>query len=265
MKNCLILGGNRFVGKILAEMIVWCNKKTKVDVFNRSGTGPWVAGKIKGNRDNKKDLNKINFNTYDTVVDMCLYNMVQAKKTFHLIKNSSVKQYIFVSSMDSVFKIYKGYGEEKDKVEKYLMQSTIPWVILRPTYVLGIGNPHCREEYFFDKISKEQVIEIDGDGTKQLSFISADDVASCICEIIKNKTTNQTYDLCSDDTVNSIELANMFFKIARKKTHLRFAKTGGPFPNKEFFLSNKKFKKQFDFHFMTLEKTLTDFYDWYGY
>ena len=62
MKNCLILGGNRFVGKILAEMMVFHNKKTKVDVFNRSGTGPWVTIKIKGNRNSEQDLNKINSN-----------------------------------------------------------------------------------------------------------------------------------------------------------------------------------------------------------
>jgi nucleoside-diphosphate-sugar epimerase len=260
----LILGGNRFVGKILAEMLVWHDKKNEVDIFNRSGTGPWVTGKIKGNRNHEKDLNKIDFNKYDIVVDMCLYNMTQVKKIFPLIKNSTIKQYIFMSSMDSVFKVYEGYGEKKADIENYLIQSTVPWVILRPTYILGIGNPHYREAYFFDKILKKEIIEIDGDGIKQLSFVSANDVARCIYKIIENKTTNQIYNLCSDDKVNLIELTNIFFKIVGEKTHLRFARIGGPFPNKDFFLSNKKFKKQFNFRFTSLEKILIDFYNWYG-
>ncbi len=259
----LILGGNRFVGKILAEMLVWHDKKNEVDIFNRSGTGPWVTGKIKGNRNHEKDLNKIDFNKYDIVVDMCLYNMTQVKKIFPLIKNSTIKQYIFMSSMDSVFKVYKSYGEEKADIEQYLKQSTIPWVILRPTYILGIGSHQYREAYFFDKILKEQAIEVDGDGTRQLSFISADDVAKCTCKIIESKITNKTYNLCSDNKVNLVELADIFFKIAGKKTHLRFARAGGPFPNKDFFLSNQKFKKQFNFCFTSLEKMLIDFYNWY--
>jgi len=260
----LILGGNRFVGKILVEMIVWRNRNDEVDVFNRSGTGPWVADKIKGDRNYKNDLNKINFDKYDVVVDMCLYKMEQAKKIFPLIESSNIKQYIFISSMDSVFKIYKGYGEEKADIEKYLMQSTIPWIVLRPTYILGIGNHLHRETYFFNKILKKEEIEIDGDGTGQLSFISADDVAKCIYKVIENKTTNQIYNLCNDDKVDLIKLTNIFFKIVGKKTHLRLAKSGGPFPNKDFFLSNEKFKKQFNFRFVTLEKILTDFYDWYA-
>ena len=114
-----------------------------------------------------------------------------------------------------------------------------------------------------DKILKKQAIEVDSDGTKQLSFISADDVAKCIYKIIESKMINEIYNLCSGDKVNLIELTDIFFKITGKKTHLRFARAGGPFPNKDFFLSNEKFKKQFNFCFTSLEKMLIDFYNWY--
>ena len=35
----LIIGGNRFVGKALAEEIIWQYRYNFVDVFNRSGVG----------------------------------------------------------------------------------------------------------------------------------------------------------------------------------------------------------------------------------
>ena len=49
----LILGGNRFVGKALAKKIVWEYRYNFVDVFNRSGTGPWGTNIIQGDRNNR--------------------------------------------------------------------------------------------------------------------------------------------------------------------------------------------------------------------
>jgi len=260
----LILGGNRFVGKILAEMLIFQNKKNTVDVFNRSGTGPWVANKIKGNRNYKKDLEKIDFNKYDCVIDFCLYNKTQAEEILPLIENSSIEQYIFISSMDSIFKIYKDYGEDKAKVEKYIKKFTIPWVILRPTYILGINNPHYREEYYFDKIQKTQTISIDGNGDHLLTFISAEDIARFICKIIKDRVIHQVYNLCNDDKTNLIEFVNMFFKITGKKTKIKFDSDKGPFLNEDFFLSNTKAKTQHNFNFTPLKKILREYYEWYN-
>ena len=78
--NALIIGGNRFVGKALASEIVWAHRFNNVDVFNRSGTGPWGTTVIQGDRNKREDLEKINFKKYDFIVDMCLYNPEQYEK-----------------------------------------------------------------------------------------------------------------------------------------------------------------------------------------
>ena len=56
----LILGGNRFVGKLLAEASIKLNHE--VTVFNRKGTGPEGCHIIKGDRNNLEDLECIELN-----------------------------------------------------------------------------------------------------------------------------------------------------------------------------------------------------------
>ena len=92
----LILGGNRFVGKALAKRIIWEYRYNYVDVFNRSGTGPWATNIIQGDRNNSKDLMKIDFSEYDCIVDMCLFKPWQFLLLDGLIPSSI--NYIFVSS-----------------------------------------------------------------------------------------------------------------------------------------------------------------------
>ena len=59
MKRVLIIGGNRFVGKQLSEVLV---DKYRVDVFNRSGTSSDDRiSVIQGDRNNKQDIDKIDF------------------------------------------------------------------------------------------------------------------------------------------------------------------------------------------------------------
>ena len=59
----LIIGGNRFVGKLLAEALTKLNHK--VTVFNRKGTSPEGCLIIKGDRNNLEDLKQINFAHFD--------------------------------------------------------------------------------------------------------------------------------------------------------------------------------------------------------
>ena len=92
-KKILILGGNRFVGKLLAEKLL---NHHHVTLFNRKGTGPGNCKIIKGDRNNIEDLKKLNFHEYDCIVDMCLYLPSQFKLMEPLL-NKKVN-YIFISS-----------------------------------------------------------------------------------------------------------------------------------------------------------------------
>ena len=61
--NVLFLGGNRFVGKALAERFL--SFGYNVTVFNRQGTGPKGVKVIQGDRNQKGSLSKIPFIDFD--------------------------------------------------------------------------------------------------------------------------------------------------------------------------------------------------------
>ena len=70
MTRTLVIGGNRFVGNKLVKSLL---SQSYVTVFNRSGTGPTGTIKIKGDRDNIEDLDRIPFEIFDYVIDMFVY------------------------------------------------------------------------------------------------------------------------------------------------------------------------------------------------
>ena len=55
-----VFGGNRFMGKLLVKELIKLGFRN-VTLFNRSGTGPSGTNIIQGDRNNPKDIKKINF------------------------------------------------------------------------------------------------------------------------------------------------------------------------------------------------------------
>ena len=170
--NALIIGGNRFVGKALASEIGWAHRYNTVDVFNRSGTGPWGVNVIQGDRNKREDLEKINFKKYDFIVDMCLYNPEQYEKCADLIPNDT--NYVFVSSgaaNEKYHSVFGQYGTDKLKIEEMLHADGKNCKIVRPTYIVGNGNHIKRLGYYLGQLRKGRcAIEVDGDGEYEINL-----------------------------------------------------------------------------------------------
>ncbi len=93
-KNVLVFGGNRFVGKALVPKLL--EQGYNVDVFNRSGTGPDGVHMIQGDRNKSEDIDKIDFDAYGCIVDMCLF--FEAQYDLFVDRMNESTNYIFVSS-----------------------------------------------------------------------------------------------------------------------------------------------------------------------
>ena len=156
-QKVLVFGGNRFVGKALIEKLL--DQGYNVDMFNRSGTGPdYVmetreANIIQGDRNNSEDIDKINFDSYGCIVDMCLFFESQ----FDLIADriNEDTNYIFVSSGaadDRYIDEYGDYGKDKKKVEERLKKSKLNYKIVRPSYIVGKGNHRPRLGHYMNKL-----------------------------------------------------------------------------------------------------------------
>ena len=254
--NILVIGGNRFVGKKLVQTLF---KEHNVTVLNRKGTSPVDCNIIQQDRNELQGLDE-----YDIVIDMCLYNLEQTKNIVNILeKQQNLQQYIFISSIASELDFFGEYGTQKLLAEQYIMESKLPWTILKPTYVLGIDNPHDRESYYIRKTLNNETIKVEGEGDQPLCFIFSEDIVKIICKIIQEKIIYKSYNLCNDDIVNLKELINIVSNITNKQAKVSYNTDGGPFQNKKCIFSNKQIKDELKIQFKSLKQGIIDYYEWY--
>lgn len=249
----LVIGGNRFVGKKLVTKLL--NQSHKVTVLNRSGSGPNGSKKIKFDRNIEEHYDYIDFNKYDCVVDMCLFKPEQ----FKLIKNkiSDNINYIFVSSgaVDYIdTNSFGDYAIEKMEVEKEISQTNLNYKIIRPSYIVGMGNHRPRLGYYISKIKNNESISIDGDGNYPINLVFADDVVECLLKLIHDKDkTYKTYNVCGNESITINDLIKFLKNELYVKNHKVIETSDSLFPNQSFEFSNEKIKKDYSISFINIE------------
>jgi nucleoside-diphosphate-sugar epimerase len=280
----LIIGGNRFVGKLLAENLLQSNNE--ITVFNRKGTGPKGCLIIKGDRNNLEDLNKINFPHFDCIIDMCLYKPEQFKLIEPLLEDTT--PYIFISSGAAYkdtniwpitedneilgMEAYGDYGVEKASVENLIKKSNLKkYKILRPTYIVGEGNHNPRLGHYIKCLQNNETINIAGNGENIINLVFAKDVVGCIKKVMLD-TYHYTdigineYNISSDEflTVNSLvfiiakELGVLELSIKHDSSEAILP------PNNYGIFSNKMIKKHHYNKFKTLQESLPNYIKWYN-
>lgn len=250
----LIIGGNRFVGKKLVEKLI--NNSHDVTVINRSRSGPINAKKFKFDRNIKSDIESFDFSQFDCIVDMCLFKPEQ----FDLIKDSipNKTNYIFVSSgaVDYInTNSFGDYAVEKLEVEKALSQTDLNYKVIRPSYIVGMGNHRPRLGYYISQLKDNEPIAIDGDGNYPINLVFADDVVDCLVNMIYDvDRTYETYTIAGDESITINELI-IFLKskltIGKHKTK---DVTESLFPNQSFEFNNTKIKSKYGIEFTDLKQ-----------
>ena len=259
MKKVLIFGGNRFVGKKLSEVLV---ENYQVDVFNRSGTSSDDRiSVIQGDRNNVYDIDKIDFEKYDYIVDMCLFFPHQLK----LIMDSVKSKYIFVSSAaanNRYIDYYGHYAKCKLEAEDILVDSDLDYVIVRPSYIVGEGDHRNRLNYYLDSIKNETPIKIDGDGSNKINMVFSEDVVNVLDTLIKYWVSddNRFYYACGNDSVNVLEFVNYVNeKYFQKEVKFSFNQGDAIFPKNDFVLSNRYTCRDLDMSFTSFYPGIIDY------
>jgi len=259
VKRVLIFGGNRFVGKQLSELLI---DNYQVDVFNRSGTSSDDRiSVIQGDRNDVRDLDKIDFEKYDYIVDMCLFFPHQLK----LIMDSVKSKYIFVSSAaanNRYIDYYGHYAKCKLEVEDILVDSDLDYVIVRPSYIVGEGDHRNRLNYYLDSIKNETPIKIDGDGSNKINMVFSEDVVNVLNTLIEHwvSSDNRFYYACGNDSVNVLEFVNYVNeKYYQKEVKFSFNQDDAIFPKNDFVLSNKYTRRDLDISFTSFYPGIIDY------
>ena len=265
------MGGNRFVGKALAKVLL--DKGHIVDVFNRSGTSPddRVTYTIKADRNHDHDLWRIDTNRYDCIVDMCLYKPSQFKLIQHYLPKEL--KYIFVSSgaADERYIDYYGdYGREKLEIEEMFKSSKLNYKIVRPSYIVGIGNHRPRLGHYIDQLSDaKKSIKIDGDGKNKINVVFVQDVVKVLETLVDNDVKGKMFDVCGNISFTVVDLVKRINKELNskkkksKRVKFSFNKEDAILPKNTFVFNNKKTKKELGITFTNFTKGLKEYIKWY--
>jgi uncharacterized protein YbjT (DUF2867 family) len=98
-------------------------------------------------------------------------------------------------------------------VEQYLKKSGMIYTILRPSCFMEVW---LTAAVGFDAASAK--VQLCGDGTKPVSYISIKDVARFVAESIENPAAkNATLELGGPEQLSQLEAVSIFEKISRRK------------------------------------------------
>lgn len=259
----LILGGNRFAGKQLAEALL---PEVEVTVFNRSGVGPAGTIVIQGDRNTYSNT----FEGYDVVVDFCLFKPEQAHRLATQL--SAGQKYIFISSAaayaDQPNQLYNpwsktggreafgDYGKEKAECEKVLKTLSLDYTIIRPGYVVGPGSHRPRLSYYFHQILNDLPVDVEGDGEKLFSLIWIDDYVQLIKDVIfKMPLCDEAINAAGVDLYSGKSLAEEVANFLERSYLIRENGSDAPFQNENLILTPGKY--------IPLQERLSEFYEWY--
>lgn len=292
MESVLIMGGSDFIGKSLAKYFI--KHGHKVDVL--------TTGKIdyerfnkhySCNRRNKEELkNALKDNEYTYIYDMTAFFKSDIEELSKYINRDLLKKYVVLSSA-AVYKSTdnyvsedgeKGvnpawntrYGIEKVEAEKYIIESDLPYIIVRPTHIYGPENNLYREAYFFDRIKQGKAIPVPSDSKEEVvnQFIYIDDFVKVLYSLTKNDKIREAYNVSTPQLVTWKKLIETCGELVGKEPIIKYVNSDKiklkdrsyfPFRNKSCVLEiDKLIDHGLYIPNILIEKGLQKTYKWYA-
>jgi len=220
MMRILIMGGTRFIGVYLTKALV--EQGHEVVLFNRGKKPAPIEGiqQIHGDRQDIEQLTeKLKEEQFDVIYDNNGRELSDTKPLVELFKDQ-LKHFIYVSSAGVYLKSDQMPHIEGDAVdpnsrhkgkfetEAYLAESGVPWTAIRPVYIYGPQNYNPLEAWFFDRIVRDRVIPIPGNGLHFTQFGHVQDLASAMVAVLDNpQAIGQIYNISGDRYVTFDGLA----------------------------------------------------------
>lgn len=272
----LVIGGSNFIGWRLVELLGKTNHS--VTVINRGNHPQSYPHSVVHRSADRNDFDQmaaaIGDGNFDAVFDMCGY---VERDMQHVVKlfGGRTKKYVFISTAatyleplvlpitedhpQGVHGVWGKYGSGKLACERVLLAayktSGFPAVIVRPSYVYGIGNTIDRETWLFDRITEGRTVLIPGDGEAVIQLGEVSDLCQALLSIAETpKGLGECYNISGNELVTPKSLIALVAKIVGKdyKTLCVNPKDYGmtdrdifPFDSCTYFTANDKFSNEF--------------------
>lgn len=240
MKSVLIMGGSDFIGKSLAKYFI--KHEYKVDVLTTGNIDyDGVNKHFLCNRRNVEELEKaLEENEYQYIYDLTAFLKSDIENLFKFVNRQSLKKYVVLSSAAVYKKTSKEYisedaekglnpewgkyGIEKVEAEKYIIESDLPYILIRPTHIYGPENNLYREVFLFDRIRDNKAIPVPRKGSELVvnQFIYIDDFVKVLYSLTKNDKVREAYNVSTPQLITWKRLIEVCGEIVGKEPIIKY-------------------------------------------
>jgi len=217
LKEVLIMGGTRFVGKRLVKL--YLDNGYSVTIASRRVIGN-IEGLTQCTGEREGTIKMLRGLKFDLVIDFTAYNYSDVSKFF---SNINCDQYILISSSwvsqfesgDRVFdRNQLKYIHGKIDAEGFLSESvskSTSITIMRFPIILGLGDASGRLDYYASRLYQKLPIILPNGGINKTKICYADDAALLLLAISNAPTSNsfQVFDGLPRDSISVFNLVNI--------------------------------------------------------
>jgi nucleoside-diphosphate-sugar epimerase len=277
--NILVIGGSSFIGWRLVNVL--SSSGHSVTVINRGNhrrTYPSnVVHKVADRHDESHLAAALGNLRFDVAFDMCGFTEGDMPPVMRSL-DGRVGKYVFISTAatyveplvmpipeeftQGVHGIWGQYGAGKLACERALLsafeQTRFPSVVVRPSYVYGIGNSINRETFLFDRISKGRTILVPSDGEAVIQLGEVGDLCQALLLLAeKPGGSGECYNVSGAELITLKALVRLVASIMGSEYEImtvepkRYGFTDRelfPFDNSSYFTSSRKFSEEFGWY-----------------
>ena len=238
MKSILVMGGSEFIGSALAKHLI--KSGYTIDILTRGNKPVNYKGfkeHLISNRDSRDMMERtLKGRKYEYIFDMTAQSKDDVKNLIDFVHKDSLKKYIVLSS-GAVYKDssknakedheiganenWGKYGLEKKESEDFIINSSIPYIIVRPTYIYGENNNLYREYYFFERILQEKDIPVPYGKNVTTQFIYIGDLVKVLESIMKNSHVREAYNVTNPQVISWNELIQACGEVVGKSPKVK--------------------------------------------
>ncbi len=203
----LVMGGTRFVGRPLVELLLAAGHE--LTLFTR-GRNPVPADveHLVGDRSSTEGLEPLRGRAFEVIVDSSGRSLADTQA---VVERTGAPEHrlVYVSSAgvyadSELWPLDENSPTDpasrhagKAETEDWLRRQGIAFTSFRPTYIVGPGNYNPVESWFFDRIVHGRPVPLPGDGSTITQLGHVRDLATAMARCIEvDAAANRTYN-CS--------------------------------------------------------------------
>lgn len=238
--NCLVIGGTRFIGRLLVAELL--KDGHSVSVMHRRPKHD-LGRRVKNLTADRNDASAVRTalagKNFEVVFDN-VYDAERGTTAGHIestvrAAGNNLHRYIFLSSVMAYgdgLNHHEGDALAPDDAPDLFVRNKamseralfrlhqrigLPVVTLRPPYVYGPGNPYYREAFFWDRLRTGRSILLPGDGRRLMQFVYVRDlVKAAMRSITEPNAVGHAFNIANARPLSQMEAVEAFAKAAKK-------------------------------------------------